>query len=124
MRLSAKQLERIAKAMLETACRPGEILSLQWMDVNMLQREIIIHAEKAKTRRNRVPISPRLYSVLEMRRLDPSGQELPATAYVFGDPLGGQITSVRRDWEAARKTSKLQHWHLADRRHEAATRYE
>lgn len=99
MRLSAKQLERIAKAMLETACRPGEILSLQWMDVNMLQREIIIHAEKAKTRRNRlVPISPRLYSVLEMRRLDPSGQELPATAYVFGDPLGGQITSVRREW--------------------------
>lgn len=48
MRLSAKQLERIAKAMLETACRPGEILSLQWMDVNMLQREIIIHAEKSQ----------------------------------------------------------------------------
>ena len=76
--------------MLETACRPGEILSLQWIDVNMLQREIIIRAEKAKTRRERlVPMSQRLQSVLEMRRLNPSGQEFSATAYVFGDPLGG-----------------------------------
>ena len=36
--------------MLETACRPGEISKLQWADVNLLQREIIIRAEKAKTR--------------------------------------------------------------------------
>jgi integrase len=62
----------VIAAMLETACWPGEILSLQWIDVNLLQREIIIRAEKAKTRRDRlVPISQRLYAVLDMRRLDP-----------------------------------------------------
>src|SRR5262245_25024723 len=104
--------------MLETACRPGEILSLQWMDVNLLQREIIIRAEKAKTRRDRlVPVSQRLFAILEMRRLDPSGQELPAHGYVFGDQLGRQVSSVRRDWERARATAGLPHWHLADLRH-------
>jgi integrase len=104
---------------------PGEILSLQWMDVNLLQRDIIIRAEKAKTRHDRlVPVSQRLHAILDMRRLDPSGQERPPTAYVFGDDLGQRVPSVRRDWEAARKTAKLQHWHLADLRHEAASRYE
>ena len=118
-------LHDVIVAMLETACRPGEILSLQWMDVNSLQREITIRAEKAKTRYDRlVPVSQRLNAILDMRRLDPSGQELPSTAYVFGDAFGQQVTSVRRDWEAARKTAKLQHWHLADLRHEAASRYE
>ena len=118
-------LHDVIVAMLETACRPGEILSLQWMDVNLLQREIIIRAENAKTRHDRlVPVSQRLYSILDMRRLDPSGQELPSRAYVFGDALGRQVRSVRRDWEAARKTAKLQHWHLVDPRHEAASRYE
>jgi len=122
---ASPHLHDVIVAMLETACRPGEILSLQWMDVNLLQREIIIRAEKAKTRRDRlVPVSQRLYAILEMRRLDPSGQELPSTAYVFGDALGRQVLSVRRDWEAARKTAKLEHWHLADLRHEAASRYE
>ena len=68
LKAASPHLQDVIVAMLETACRPGEILSLQWMDVNMLQREIIIHAEKAKTRRNRlVPISQRLYSVLETR---------------------------------------------------------
>ena len=96
------------------------------MDVNMLQREIIIRAEKAKTRRDwLVPVSQKLYAVLEMRRLvDASGQAFPPTGYVFGDALGRQVTSVRRDWEVARKAAKLEHWHLADLRHEAASRYE
>jgi integrase len=52
------------------------------------------------------------------------GQELPAIAFVFGDALGRPIYSVRRDWERARKQAGLPHWHLADLRHEAASRYE
>lgn len=39
--------------MLETCCRPGEILSLQWQDVDLETRELTIRAEKAKTRRAR-----------------------------------------------------------------------
>jgi integrase len=97
---------------------------MQCADVNLLQRDIIIRAEKARTRRDRlVPISQRLLGILEMRRLDPSGRPFSPEAYVFGDALGRRIADVRRGWEAARATP-LPHWHLADLRHEAASRYE
>ena len=36
----------------------------------------------------RVPISPRLRSVLDMIKLDPTGKEHKPMAYVFGDKIG------------------------------------
>jgi integrase len=48
--LPKPRLRAVIVAMLETACRPGEILSLQWKDVSLERSEIIITAEKAKTR--------------------------------------------------------------------------
>lgn len=63
---SSPHLHDVIVGLLETTCRPGEILSLQWADVNLLQREITIRAGKAKTRRDRLmPISQRLLAVLE-----------------------------------------------------------
>jgi integrase len=76
-------------ALLDTACRLGEILSLQWGDVDLERRELKIQAVKAKTRTARlVPISTRLLAMLEMRRLDPAGEEFRPAAYVFGNEVG------------------------------------
>ena len=47
-------LRAVIIALLETACRPGEILSLQWKDVSLERNEIIVRAEKAKTRTARI----------------------------------------------------------------------
>jgi integrase len=59
-------------------------MSLQWREVNLERRELTIRAEKEKTRRERViPISSRLLAILEMRRHDPAGREMPAEAYVL-----------------------------------------
>lgn len=111
--------------MLETCCRPGEILSLQGQDVDLETRELTIRAEKAKTRRaRRLPISSRLLAVLEMRRLDPSGKPFLPDAYVFGDRLGKRATSIRTAWENARDAAGLQGFQLRDLRHEAASRFE
>jgi hypothetical protein len=44
-------------------------------------------------------LSSRLKAILEMRRLAPSGQELPPTAYVFGNAVGEPVKSVKRAWE-------------------------
>jgi integrase len=38
-------LRGVIVAMLDTACRPGEILSLQWVDVSLTRRELTIRAE-------------------------------------------------------------------------------
>lgn len=48
---ASPHLRGVLTAMLETCCRPGEILSLQWEDVDLETRELTIRAEKAKTRR-------------------------------------------------------------------------
>jgi integrase len=122
---ASPHLRGVLTAMLETCCRPGEILSLQWLDVDLETRELTIRAEKAKTRRaRRLPISSRLLAVLEMRRLDPSGNPFPPDAYVFGDRLGRRATSIRTAWENARDAAGLQGFQLRDLRHEAASRFE
>jgi integrase len=122
---ASPELRGVLTAMLETCCRPGEILSLQWQDVDLETRELTIRAEKAKTRRaRRLPISSRLLAVLDMRRLDPTGKPFPSAAYVFGDRLGRRIKSIRTAWENARDAAGLTGFQLRDLRHEAASRFE
>jgi integrase len=118
-------LRDVIVAMLDTACRPGEILSLQWQDVSLTRRELVVRADKTKTRRSRlVPLSARLRGVLEMRRLDPAGDERPPDHYVFGDALGRPIKSVHTAWRNVCATAGLSHFQLRDLRHEAASRFE
>ena len=106
--------------MLDTACRVGEVLSLQWKDVNLERKEILVEAIKAKTRTARiVPISTRLKASLEMRRLDPAGKEFGPEGYVFGNEVGERVGSIRETWEAARNAAGLAGLQLRDLRHEA-----
>ena len=65
-----------------------------------------------------------MLAVLEMRRLDPSGNPFPSDAYVFGDRLGKRATSIRTAWENARDAAGLRGFQLRDLRHEAASRFE
>lgn len=118
-------LRAVIVALLDTACRLGEILSLQWGDVNLERRELTVQAMKAKTRTARiVPISTRLLSTLEMRRLDPNGKEFGPEKYVFGNELGEQITSVRAAWQETRVKAGLADLQLRDLRHEAGSRFD
>jgi len=59
-----------------------------------------------------------------MRQCDAAGARLPGDAYVFGDEVGRQAKSVRKEWERVRDKVGLQGFHLADLRHEAASRFE
>jgi integrase len=120
-------LRAVITAMLDTACRPGEILSLQWGEVSLTRRELTVIAEKEKTRRERViPISSRLLALLEMRRLDPTGNDWSSEAYVFGDAIGGRVKAdlVRQAWKAAAKKAGLVDFQLRDLRHEAGSRFD
>jgi integrase len=94
-------LQRLIIAALETGARRGELLALQWRDVGLPRGELTFRAETTKTRQARtIPISPALRAVLDLLRLDPTGRELPPTAYVFGDRAGGRVGSPKKAWEA------------------------
>ncbi len=109
----ASRLRGIIVAALETGCRLGEILSLQWSQVHGLRvmgsrvtwaprAELVLPWTKTKARRDRrIPISSRLRHVLEMRRLDPAGQALPMDSYVFGNEIGQQVKDCKRAWLTA-----------------------
>jgi integrase len=110
---SSPHLRGLILAAIETGMRQGELLSLQWSQVEGLtvagstmswapRAEIVIPWAKAKTRRDRrIPISSRLRAVLEMNRLDPAGQPLPLGGYVFGSEVGTRVLGFARAWHRA-----------------------
>jgi integrase len=64
--------------------------------------EIHLPTKKTKALRRRdLPLSQRLRSLLEMRRTDPTGQDYPPAAYVFGDVTGTRVKSVKTAWKNA-----------------------
>jgi integrase len=111
-------LRAVVECALETGMRRGEILSLQWKQIEGLtietgddgaatltwakRSELVLPWAKTKTRRDRrIPISSRLRPILEMRRFDPAGAPLPVTAFVFGTEIGQRVASVKRAWMTA-----------------------
>ncbi len=93
-------LQALIVAALETCCRQAELLTLRWGDVSLERGEIVIRAEHAKDRENRIiPISIRLRRVLEARRDSPAGVPFPPSAHVFGNDVGEPVGSVRRAWQ-------------------------
>ena len=92
------RLQNLIIAALESACRCGELLSLQWRDVDLERGEMTIRVEKAKDGDTRVlPISSRLKAVLKMAQTDPAGNDYPADKFVFGE-LGEKTGNISRAW--------------------------
>src|SRR4029450_10360168 len=80
---------RIPVGMIDTASRPSEIRTWQWKNLNLQRRPWGCGARKEKTRRDLSGmLATRLWQLLEMRQLDPSGRPWPGEAYVFGDEIG------------------------------------
>jgi integrase len=116
-------LQRLIIAALETGCRRGELLSLQWGDVSLSRGLVAVRAEKAKSGNSRqVPISPRLRAVLAMITNDPADNPHPPTAYVFGNSIGGKIADPKKSWQKACADAGITDLHFHDLRHEAGSR--
>ena len=87
-------------------------------------------------------MSPALREVLVRRKFDPTGQELPPIAYVFGTEIGERVADIKTAWEGTvlrahghtpqRTRGRLSHndrarldeidLHFHDLRHEAGSR--
>jgi integrase len=101
-------LKDVMVAALETGMRKGEILSLQWKQVRLLQNDLYLPGAKTKARRDRkLPISPTLRDVLTRRQHgmtegpNPQRFKFGPDHYVFGDEAGAKIADVKTAWENA-----------------------
>jgi integrase len=119
------RLRAIVEAALETGCRKGELLNLRWSQVQLGPRpELWLPADKTKTgKARRVPLSTRLQAVLAMRRHDPAGDPLPATAFVFGNAIGQRVGAIKTAWRLACERAKITDLHFHDLRREAGSRW-
>jgi len=118
-------LQDVILAAVETGCRRGELLSLQWHQVRFTPRcELFLPAVKTKTKKDRrVPVSSVLQTVLTRRQRDPAGALLPPDAYVFGDELGRQRLSIKTVWMALCRRARVLDLHFHDLRREAGSRW-
>ena len=125
--VATPHLRALIIAALSTGCRLGEMLTLQWRDVQIdsvgRHRALILRAGKTKTGTLRVvPVGQRLGAVLEMVRTDPAGEPLGPDAYVFGDEAGGSIGSVKTAWRTVCAKAEIADLHFHDLRREFACR--
>ena len=127
MEVATPHLRGLLVAALSTGCRLGELLSLQWgdvqCDVDGVPHALVLRAGKTKTGMLRViPVGQRLAAVLDMLRTDPEGATLPHDAFVFGDELGGPIVSIKTTWRTACQKAGVVGLHFHDLRREFACR--
>ena len=105
-------LRALVIAAIDSGMRQGEILSLQWSQVEGMKIEkqtvtwgakakFFLPFSKTKTKRDRkIPISTRLKGILEMRRFDPAGQPHALDAFVFGTEIGTRVLGFGRAWSS------------------------
>ena len=123
MAVAGPWLQRLILAALETGCRRGELLALQWADVSLTRAQLTIRAETTKTRTMRqIPVSGRLLAVLKLIEHDPAGKPHKATAFVFGDAVGGQVKDPKKAWLKCCAAAGVTALHFHDLRHEAGSR--
>ncbi|MEP7305934.1 MAG: site-specific integrase [Acidobacteriota bacterium] len=118
-------LRDLVEAALETGCRRGELLSLQWNQIQLTRRpELWLPGNKTKIgKARRIPISSRLEAILRTRRLGPDDEPFPATAYVFGNELGQRVLGVKTAWRLACARARIQDLRFHDLRREAGSRW-
>jgi integrase len=111
--VAGPHLQRLIVSALETGLRLGELLRVQWRDVDLTGRRLTVRAENTKTRIERtVPISARLAGTLEMAHttlvaaLPETTDERErarhiAQCFVFGDDIGQRVKCIRKAWDTA-----------------------
>lgn len=106
------RLRPIVICALDTGMRRGEILSLRWQDVDLVNKRINIQAMNTKTLRARsVPITSRLLAEFgKLPRRDPA------------DRVFGVTDTVKRSWATAKRIAGISNLKFHDLRHTCATR--
>lgn len=101
---------------LSTGMRHGEIMNIQWKDVDFKRRRILLHETKNGERRA-VPLVALAHDLLKtqakIRRLD--------NPHVFPAKTGDKPADIRTGWDLAIKKAKIENFRFHDLRHTAAS---
>ncbi len=112
--LNAPFLKPIITTALQTGMRKGELLNLQWCNVDFINR--LIHLLDTKTNKSReIPISDELYGVLLCLPMP--------TQYVFTNPETNlPYVDIKKSWHKVLNHAQIKNFRFHDLRHTFATR--
>lgn len=101
---------------LSTGARRGEILNIQWQDVDLQRRAIVLHETKNKERR----VLPLTGHALELMKTHEEGRH-KISKYVFPSENGKAHIDIGTAWKNAIKRSGVADFRFHDLRHSAAS---
>lgn len=107
----------MVQLLIMTGARRGEIEGLQWREIDMDRRRIVLSAERSKTGARRIPLSHAAMGTLATLPRD--------SAYVFPaqrpNSTSGYTQALPHVWERIRKEANLRDLRLHDLRHSFAS---
>jgi len=121
--VSPEWLQEIITIAVETGCRREEILSLQWKDVDLINKVITIFGKKTGARRT-IPLTTKAYEVLLKKKKTRDKIRLISGDFVFTHPPGKKVNIYTLRWafEEATKKANIDNLRFHDLRHTFATR--
>lgn len=112
-------LEPIVILSLNTGLRRGEILGMEWNDVNLPDKQIMIRARNAKSRKMRyIPLNEEAYNVLQ--KWEPN--ESNRTGLVFPSKNKKPFVSIKKAWLKILMDAGIQEFRWHDLRHTFASK--
>lgn len=109
------RLQTLVVLALTTGARRGELLRLQWSDLDVANRQVVIHGT-GRLRTRTLPLPRSAFDLLgrlsRVRRIDRSD--------VFAEP-DGRVRFPRAAWRAALESAAVEDFRFHDLRHSAAS---
>jgi integrase len=105
---------------LNTGCRKGELLNLEWSRVDLMHKKILLEARHTKGRKRRtVPLNDDAVRAFERLQAWQHGRELD-TPWVFGYEKG-KIDTFKTAWTTALQRAGIRDFRIHDLRHTFAS---
>lgn len=118
---SRPHLAAFIRLALNTGCRKGELLNLEWSRVDWEQALLLLEARHTKARRRRT--APLNDSALDALRHLQAWQERRGlvSPWVFGYAEDKRITTFKTAWAGALRRSGIENFRIHDMRHTFAS---
>ncbi|WOH39409.1 site-specific integrase [Thalassotalea fonticola] len=111
-------LEPLVLLAMNTGMRRGELLSLEWMNVDLEQKYLTVIAGNSKSGKGRhIPLNNEALVALNNWQFDTTNQ-----GYVFNGAEGKPLTDIKKPWSNLLKQAEINDFRFHDLRHHFASK--
>jgi integrase len=103
---------------LNTGLRRGELFSLDWSDIDFLQKQLTVRAASSKGARPRyIPLNTTARNIFKLWQ-----KQTSATGLVFPGRKGNRLNNISNEWRSLITSAKIEDFTFHDLRHDFATK--